>query len=1142
MQRLRLELSEALLTPTIRAQGLGRCWFCPSSAAVTIADFTREIHAYLRLDCAAELRLVLSGFTLPTDGPVGLLRDGDLIAVQKVARPATRTLQLQSVAQTEGVAAAQGGGANVAHANTAAGGSSGGGGGSGRKRKRRTAAVAAVDGTVAGSGGAGDAPPQNGTNKADDLEQGQEGGQEQAQGQEHHVQKARRIAVVTDLAVDAAVNTTPGAAAGRATGGADPDACRGKEMFVCGENEDAEATGLSQRTDELDATPRTGTDGAGAAAGEKKRASRSARRKAYKRRLCRQGVLPYKGAGRGTGDGGTAPREKVSAGRKENLVTSQRMGSKEAQGQKQKQQKQLPEKQHVQQPIQPPPLRQQQEGPTSAILAAALAASPLDPNGTLPGAAGLNSNYAFYAAANGAVENGSGAAAATAGTDADAAAAPAQQQQLKPQHQQHKQQQAAASKQQQQRAAPVRGMPASGGSAGAGPSGTNGPAAVAAAGGAVQGSATAVRRLGSSSSTEGTSYSSDDSDDGSDNSDDSDDDSSDDDDGGARDGGAAGKRTSAVAAAAATGVAAAGRTAQQVRKQGSAQPAGAGMASTSSSNSSSDDSDDDDDDDDDSDEDDEDDEDGGAARGGQGKVPLATSNAVSTPAPAKATRDRTGACGSKSSSSDEEENEGDSSSEEHSSGSSDDVTSEEEKEKATHAPLDAAVRSDPPVQAGIASVVERRTTTIPVEYDRLPVPHGKVEVGDVLAYKLLEIGLDLCPRISEWRQSCVIAVDMVTGAAVLEPHPDPRVHPLHSELDILRARLAAEAPGEGGAAAAEAADACAVDLDWEALPFPTEYDPAGLLKVTLDRLADVRIVHAAPTAGTRAPPAARVSAPAPVPVTHSCAAVDGKPVSTPPMGTGTAAIPCFVENRQAAGGPGAAPVAKTPMRQATGVPHGAALSRPATPRPGLGTPSTSAKRLPPPPPPPPQRQLPTRPGTPAAKTSTVGATIVLARALAQGTSTEAVVAAANASKPGSVVPGVGGWAVIAEELRQKRLELGMGASTPPVSQVQVPDNSKPSREQQRKQQQQQGRIEQAQSQPSAQPHRLSGLPRPGGGGACSGAGACGAVPPSIPEVTIPGFRSRNRAHPESNGVGRSGAVDPGNEGNGCKTGVAQTEV
>ncbi|GIL62484.1 hypothetical protein Vafri_16698 [Volvox africanus] len=520
------------------------------------------------------------------------------------------------------------------------------------------------------------------------------------------------------------------------------------------------------------------------------------------------------------------------------------------------------------------------------------------------------------------------------------------------------------------------------------------------------------------------------------------------------------------------------------------------------------------------------------------KVPLAASKAASAAAPGKVTRGRTAACGSKSSSSDEEEDEDDSSSEEDSSGSSDDATSSEkegEEEKVTPAPLDAAGRPGPSPQAVIASVVERMTTTIPVEYDRLPVAHGKVEVGDVLAYKLLEIGLDMCPRISDWRQSCAVAVDTVTGSVVLEPHPDPRVHPLHAELDVLRARLAAEAAGEADATAAEAADVCAVELDWEALPFPTEYDPAGLLRVTLDRLADVRIVHAANNAGTPAPAVARVSAPVPTPVAHSCVAADGKPVSTPPMGTGAAAVRCFGANHQAAGGQGGAPVAKTPMRQAPGLPRGT-LSRPAAPRPGLGTPSTSAKR-PPPPPPQQQQQLPSRPGTPAAKTSTVGATIVLARPRAQVASTEAVVAAATASKTGSIVPAVGGWAVIADELRQKRLELGMGTSTPPVSHV--PDSSKPSREQQRKQQQQQGRLEQAKSQPSAQPHRLSGLPRPGGGGASSGAGPCGTAPPSIPEVTIPGFRSRAGAQPDGNSAGRSSTGGPGNEGT---IGVAQAEV
>ncbi|GIL92576.1 hypothetical protein Vretimale_18969 [Volvox reticuliferus] len=527
------------------------------------------------------------------------------------------------------------------------------------------------------------------------------------------------------------------------------------------------------------------------------------------------------------------------------------------------------------------------------------------------------------------------------------------------------------------------------------------------------------------------------------------------------------------------------------------------------------------------------------------KVPPGTSKAVSAAAPAKATRARTAALpGSKSSSSDEEENEEDSSSDEDSSSSSDDETSSEEEEKEEKpipVPVNAAGRPEAPSQAGVA---ERTiTTTTPIDYDSLPVAHGNVEVGDVLAYKLLEIGLDMCPRVSDWRQSRVIAVDTVAGSVVLEPHPDPRVHPLQAELNALRARLAAEsAAGEGDAAADAAVDVRGVELDWEALPFPTDYDAAGLLRLALDRLGDARIVSAATTAAAPALAVTHVSAPAPTPVANTRAAVDAKPVSMPTTtGAGVAAVPCSGANRHAgvtrpAGAQGGVPAALTPMRQdpppgarppgkeGPGLPSGT-RSRPATPRPSSGTPCTSVKRPPPPPQQQQQLQSQSRPGTPVVKTSTVGTTVIMTRPRALMMATEA---AATASAPGSIVPAVGGWAVIAEELRQKRLELGTRASTPSVSQV--PDNVIISRQQQR-QQQQLGRLNQVQSQPTAQPQRLSGLTRPGSSGTSSGAGAaCGATPPSIPEVTIPGFRSKGGA----NGVGRGRTESPGSQGVGCK--------
>ncbi|KXZ50140.1 hypothetical protein GPECTOR_17g776 [Gonium pectorale] len=69
---------------------------------------------------------------------------------------------------------------------------------------------------------------------------------------------------------------------------------------------------------------------------------------------------------------------------------------------------------------------------------------------------------------------------------------------------------------------------------------------------------------------------------------------------------------------------------------------------------------------------------------------------------------------------------------------------------------------------------------------------GAVAVGDVLAYKLLEVGADMCPRVSPWRQGRVAAWDAGARSLVLRPHPNPRIHPLAAELEALRKRMAAE--------------------------------------------------------------------------------------------------------------------------------------------------------------------------------------------------------------------------------------------------------------------------------------------------------------------------------------------------------------
>ncbi|EFN59247.1 hypothetical protein CHLNCDRAFT_138244 [Chlorella variabilis] len=63
-------------------------------------------------------------------------------------------------------------------------------------------------------------------------------------------------------------------------------------------------------------------------------------------------------------------------------------------------------------------------------------------------------------------------------------------------------------------------------------------------------------------------------------------------------------------------------------------------------------------------------------------------------------------------------------------------------------------------------------------FGQLPLLDRAPHVGDVLAYRLLEIGADLQPSVSEVRFGRVIGADTATKAILLQPHPDAAVHPL----------------------------------------------------------------------------------------------------------------------------------------------------------------------------------------------------------------------------------------------------------------------------------------------------------------------------------------------------------------------------
>lgn len=84
-----------------------------------------------------------------------------------------------------------------------------------------------------------------------------------------------------------------------------------------------------------------------------------------------------------------------------------------------------------------------------------------------------------------------------------------------------------------------------------------------------------------------------------------------------------------------------------------------------------------------------------------------------------------------------------------------------------------------------------------VAFGVLPgVPGGVPAVGDVVAYKLLEIGPNLAPQVSEVRLGHVASVAGRT--LTLEPRPDPAVHPLAYQRGLAEAAAASgRAEGQG---------------------------------------------------------------------------------------------------------------------------------------------------------------------------------------------------------------------------------------------------------------------------------------------------------------------------------------------------------
>ncbi|MEW5309396.1 MAG: hypothetical protein WDW38_001289 [Sanguina aurantia] len=78
---------------------------------------------------------------------------------------------------------------------------------------------------------------------------------------------------------------------------------------------------------------------------------------------------------------------------------------------------------------------------------------------------------------------------------------------------------------------------------------------------------------------------------------------------------------------------------------------------------------------------------------------------------------------------------------------------------------------------------------------------GSLRPGDVVAYQLLEIAANFCPQVSAWRHGRVSAEQVPEPAAscstvTLDPYPDATFHPIQRQLDEWRLQQAADAGAE----------------------------------------------------------------------------------------------------------------------------------------------------------------------------------------------------------------------------------------------------------------------------------------------------------------------------------------------------------
>ncbi|BDA49487.1 probable coilin at C-terminar half [Coccomyxa sp. Obi] len=119
------------------------------------------------------------------------------------------------------------------------------------------------------------------------------------------------------------------------------------------------------------------------------------------------------------------------------------------------------------------------------------------------------------------------------------------------------------------------------------------------------------------------------------------------------------------------------------------------------------------------------------------------------------------------------------------------------------------------------------------EFEALQKPDPHVMEGDVIAYRLLHIGDDWTPQVSEWRKGRVTSLEEQGHVLSVEPWPDSSVHPV---LGPRQPSPAAHDTWQQGAD--EASD------EEEEMP-PSDYTDDGVLVTALESFSDIRLIRRA---------------------------------------------------------------------------------------------------------------------------------------------------------------------------------------------------------------------------------------------------------------------------------------------------------